>query len=56
MKCAICNNDRSGAEHELSISGDEYRFFVCNQCEAEKGQEYEDFFDNIRERVKPEKS
>lgn len=53
MKCAICNQDRNGKEYRLDISGGIYQFFICDQCETEKGKAYDDFFDDIRERVKP---
>ena len=54
MKCDICKKDRADKEQELIISGKRYRFCVCEQCENEKGAEYDAFFDDIRNRVKPE--
>ena len=54
MKCAICGMDRNGYEHILDVSGKGYRFFICNQCEAEKGKPYDDFYDNVCEKVKQE--
>lgn len=54
MTCAICGMNRSEKEHKLNISGLEYRFSICNQCETEKVKEYDNFFDNIRENVKAE--
>jgi ribosome-binding protein aMBF1 (putative translation factor) len=52
MKCAICGVERSGYEHILDVSGKENRFFICDQCETEKGKPYDDFFDNVRENAK----
>lgn len=51
-KCVICGRIREGKKHKQNVSGKEYKFFICNDCEKEKNDKYITFFDNIRANLK----
>lgn len=47
-ECVICKKIRQGKSQKMYISGEQYKFFVCDECRLNKGYEYEKFFDDVR--------
>lgn len=47
-KCIICNLDKHGKNEIIYVSGVKIAYFICEDCESDKGDKYDEFFSNIR--------